>query len=266
MSRLDRRALFTSGAAAALLAAAGISAQAAPRAGGSLRIAVPRDGSLMALVKGAVLETFTEIAPDGTLRGQLAQAWRASDRGRVWEFELSEGAVFHDGRQFDGLAARDALLEMGFGAVEPVGENGLRVLLPVEDADFPLRLAEPHMCVCQEAGSLVGTGPYRIKRLDAERGALLEKVETHAAPGWADRVEVTVIPDAGVRAEALLDGFVDIAYLPEPERLVQEAELKFHPSAKDIALAASDAVGMPRVIGARGPLDDGRLARRWWVV
>ncbi|MEX0339445.1 MAG: ABC transporter substrate-binding protein [Arenibacterium sp.] len=266
MSRLDRRALFTSGAAAALLAAAGISAQAAPRPGGHLRIAVPRDGSLISLVRGAVLETLTEIAPDGTLKGQLAQAWRALEKGRVWEFDLTESAVFHDGTRFDALAARDALVKLNVGVVDALGERGVRIALTRENPDFPLRLAESELGVFAGTETVVGTGPYRVKRLDAERGALLEKVTDHPAPGWADRVEVTVIPDPGVRAEALLDGFVDIAYLPEPERLVQEAKLQFHPSAKDIALAANDSVGMPQTISLREPLDDGRLARRWWVV
>ncbi|PJE34773.1 peptide ABC transporter substrate-binding protein, partial [Pseudooceanicola lipolyticus] len=36
MTRIDRRALFASGAAAALLAASGLSANAAPRLGGTL--------------------------------------------------------------------------------------------------------------------------------------------------------------------------------------------------------------------------------------
>ena len=40
MNRIDRRLLFTSGAAAALLAATGVSAQAAPRRGGRLRAAL----------------------------------------------------------------------------------------------------------------------------------------------------------------------------------------------------------------------------------
>ena len=41
MSRIDRRALFTSGAAAALMAATGSSLSAAPLRGGALRLAVP---------------------------------------------------------------------------------------------------------------------------------------------------------------------------------------------------------------------------------
>lgn len=66
MTRIDRRALFTSGAAAALLAATGAALADAPRSGGILRLAVPRDGDLMDHVaRGAVFDTLTEIGPDG---------------------------------------------------------------------------------------------------------------------------------------------------------------------------------------------------------
>ncbi|MBT3467245.1 MAG: peptide ABC transporter substrate-binding protein, partial [Rhodobacteraceae bacterium] len=40
MNRIDRRVLFTSGAAAALLAATGVSAQTTPHRGGRLRAAL----------------------------------------------------------------------------------------------------------------------------------------------------------------------------------------------------------------------------------
>ena len=75
MTRIDRRALFASGAAAALLAATGASLADTPKAGGTLRLAVPRDDSLEQLARGAVFDTLTEIAPDGTLRGELATGW-----------------------------------------------------------------------------------------------------------------------------------------------------------------------------------------------
>jgi hypothetical protein len=49
-----------------------------------------------------------------------------------------------------------------------------------------------------------------------------------------------------------------------PEGLRGQAEFFFHPSSSDMALAAHGSVGVPRDIGANGPLDDGRLAERWW--
>ena len=76
--RMDRRALFTSGAAAALLAASGLPALATPRRGGRLRLAVPRDGSLMQLAKGAAQDNLTEIT--GYRRGHRRRAGGSRSR------------------------------------------------------------------------------------------------------------------------------------------------------------------------------------------
>ncbi|MEM6342089.1 MAG: peptide ABC transporter substrate-binding protein, partial [Pseudomonadota bacterium] len=85
MKRLDRRALFASGAAAAVLAATGISA--APKRGGRLRAALsgaartdswadPASGLFMRVAgQGILFDTLTEIAADGTLRSELARSW-----------------------------------------------------------------------------------------------------------------------------------------------------------------------------------------------
>ncbi|MEX0302029.1 MAG: peptide ABC transporter substrate-binding protein, partial [Leisingera sp.] len=83
--------------------------------------------------------------------------------------------------------------------------------------------------------------------------------------GWADAVEIIVIPDAAVRAEALRDGYVDVAALPEPRGLLKRGEFLYHPSSSDMALAARHTVGIPRKVGQRSTLDDGRIAERWWL-
>ena len=74
-----------------------------------------------------------------------------------------------------------------------------------------------------------------------------------------------MIPDPAVRAEALRDGYVDVAALPLPDGLRNSARFRYHPSEDDMALATAVSVGLPRQIGSRGPLDDGRIAERWWV-
>ena len=74
-----------------------------------------------------------------------------------------------------------------------------------------------------------------------------------------------MIPDAKIRAEALRDGFVDVAELPEPKGLRGRGEFVYHPSRDNMALAARAGVGVPKLIGARGPLDDGRISERWWI-
>ncbi|MCX8227384.1 MAG: peptide ABC transporter substrate-binding protein, partial [Sulfitobacter sp.] len=94
-SLMDRRALFATGAAAALLAATGVSAVAMPKPGGRFRMAlsgaqrndswVHGNGLFMKVARqGLIYDTLTEVAADGTLRGELATDWQGSDDGRVW--------------------------------------------------------------------------------------------------------------------------------------------------------------------------------------
>ena len=120
MSRISRRSLLTTGAAAGVLAASGLGlAAATPKAGGTLR-AVLRGGRssdtwdarkhdslfMMAACHGAVFDCLTEIGSDGALRGELAESWTASEDGRVWTFDLRKEVQFHNGKAF---AAQDVL-------------------------------------------------------------------------------------------------------------------------------------------------------------
>lgn len=272
MSRLDRRALFASGAAAALLAATGLTAQT-PRPGGTLRLAVPRDGSLDRVARGAVFDTLTEIAPDGTLRGELATGWRSETGARVWHFDLRGDAVFHDGTPLRAEDAAAALADLG--RAEATGRKALRLELAEPDPDLPLRLAEGRFAV-PRAGETVtplehanGTGCYRVERARDDHHFRARKVAGHyrqGQAGWIDTLEIIVIPDAAVRAEALRDGFVDVAALPDPDGLGERGRFRYHPSEAAMDLAIAPAVGLPRRIGATAPLDDGRIAERWWMV
>ncbi|MDA0961817.1 MAG: peptide ABC transporter substrate-binding protein, partial [Proteobacteria bacterium] len=98
MSRLvDRRALFTTGAAAALLAASGVSLDAAPQRGGRLRLAVPRGDLFEAAARGALYDTLTDVGPDGLLRGELATDWTTDAQARDWRLTLRRDVRFHDG-------------------------------------------------------------------------------------------------------------------------------------------------------------------------
>lgn len=277
MTRLDRRALFTSGAAAALLAATGVSLEAAPRPGGRLRLAVPRDGSLEQVARGAVFDGLTEIGPDGVLRPELAESWHGGADARDWRFELRDDVAFHDGR---ALGAADAVASVlawdvpGVIRVEATGPRTLRIELAESNPDLPYHLAAPGRIVApggEVDGPLdraVGTGAYRVEQAQAGRHFRAARVAEHykaGRAGWADSIEVLVIPDEVVRAEALRDGFVDVAALPAPEGLLGRGEYRYHPSVEEIALAAHRGVGVPRVIGRQAPLDDGRIAERWWI-
>lgn len=276
MSRIDRRALFASGAAAALLAATGMSAEASPRRGGTLRLAVPREGGMLDLLaRRSVFETLTEIGPDGALRGELASAWHGSADGTVWQFDLRDDAMFHDGKLVTpedvvhSLQALPGVLEFD------TGKDRVTVVQAPGNPDLPIVLADAAYSIAPvgKAGAplseAVGSGYFRVDRAQEGRHFRASRIaQTGDATGkpWLDAIEAIVIPDADVRAEALKDGFVDVAALPTASGLHQQDGLRFHPSVQDMALAASREVGLPQRIGTGAPLDDGRIAERWWML
>lgn len=272
MTRIDRRALFASGAAAALLAATGASLANTPKPGGTLRLAVPRDDSLEQVARGAVFDTLTEIAPDGTLRGELATGWQTDTDARIWTFDLRDDAVFHDGVALDIADVMAVLAEVG--RAEALAPNRLHLELAKPNPGLPFLLAESQFVIPRAGHSVKplqianGTGCYRVERAEDDRHFLGRKVVDHyksTQAGWADTFEIIVIPDARVRAEALRDGYVDIAALPSSEGLNGLRGQRLHPSESDIALAAAAHVGMPQQIGGARALDDGRIAERWWL-
>lgn len=271
MNRIDRRALFASGAAAALLAAAGVTSASQPKRGGRLRIALARGGdSLGSLVRGAVFDTLTEVAPDGVLRSELALSWHSSSDARAWEFTLREGVAFHDGRPFSAVDAAASLTLPDAERIAAAAPNRLVIELETGNPHLPYLLAAPSHVIAPNGDPSrgIGTGLYTLERHDTGRNFLARRVAAHyrdGQAGWADTIDAVTIPDAAVRAEALQGGFVDVAELPAPDRLRGLAGLRFHPSADNMALAAHDGVGIPRHVSPRAPLDDGRLAERWWL-
>lgn len=174
-SLMDRRALFATGAAAALLAATGVSAASMPQRGGRLRMAlsgaqrsdswVQGDGLFMQVARqGLIFDTLTEVAADGTLRGELATGWQGSPDGRVWLFDLREDVVFHDGRP---MTARDVAASLISPArIEATGVHQISVTLTDPAMDLPFTLSGPQHVIrprhAVEDG--IGTGLYRLRR------------------------------------------------------------------------------------------------------
>lgn len=259
----DRRALLGSGAAAALLAASGLSLDAQPRRGGHLRIAAADADGVMMLARMAVFDTLTEVAPDGGLRGELATDWTGGADAKTWRLSLRDDAVFHDGRPF---APEDALgaLAAPFSPVAPMiadmrtVSGALEVALLAPDPDFPYRLSDPALAVGpggpvpESMGDWVGTGLYHLVRGAEGRHFLGRRMDDHykdGRAGWFDAVDAITVTDLDVRVEALRDGHVDVI----------EAEAEEKP-----ALTASNAITTPRVVSGRARLDDWRIGERWW--
>lgn len=274
MSRkpLDRRALFASGAAAALLAAAGVSAGPLPQRGGSLRLAlsgaarsdswVQGDGLFMQVARqGLVFETLTEIAADGTLRGELATGWTSGRDATVWTFDLRRGVSFHDGSPFTAADVVHSLA--GLGEVRALAKDRVQITLRTADPALPFTLSRADFVIrpahAPEGG--IGTGLYRAERFAAGQQLLVQRVVSHwkdGQAGWFDKVELVSIPSESVRVQAMAEYLVDGADVVDASPLSG-----FDDIIVSRGQAVSTRIAMPAVSG-RGVLDDLRAAQRWW--
>jgi len=262
MTRFDRRALFASGAAAALLAATGVSAQARPQRGGRLRAAlsaVPGEAwdsespsLFLSVARHGVLEGLTEVAADGTLRGRLATEWHSDDGGQTWTFTL-RAANWHDGTPVAAVQIAQALGGTAAG-------DRVTLTQAAVDPTLPLRMAQSDALIVHPEDGTIGTGLYRLGTYEPGRRAILHRVALHPkdeAAGWADTVDLTGMTSPGTRLEALMHDMVDVIDHPEnptPAGLTRLAE----------ALAGPRTFA-PAQIGAAAPLDNLRLAERWWL-
>ncbi|MCV3270050.1 ABC transporter substrate-binding protein [Roseobacter sinensis] len=290
---IDRRALFASGAAAALLAATGVSAGPQPRRGGRLRLALSgatrsdgfdarlRQGLFMQVaMPGMVFDTLTQIGADGTLRGELATGWRGTADARIWELDLRPDVLFHNGAAFTAgdvvasLALHRNTSLAAIERIEAIDPVRVRIALAAPDADFPYRLSAPQLVIYpadsmpQAMAEGIGTGLYRLHRFLPGRQVIGERVETHykdGEAGWFDSVELVSIPADEVRAEALREGFVDAADLSAGHGLDGMARIALLPDARNLTAAVHTDVQMPSTVGMHAPLDNLRAAERWWM-
>ena len=276
MTRLDRRALFASGAAAALLAATGLSA--APIRGGHLRAALSgatfgdrwdsaEAGLFMQAARLSVFETLTEIAPDGTLRGGLATAWSVENDGLDWTFDIREGVSFHDSRP---LKMEDIVQSLvGLGDIQAQGDRWLHIHLDQQDMALPFKLSDARHAIQpsnpERAAAGIGSGLYRAIDFEPGRRFSAERVQTHwkdGSAGWFDRIEFAHVSEVDVRLDALARGLVDVADVPNGEDL--GADFRRMPNPRDTWQIANSAVAIPAVVGTAAPLDNLRFAERWW--
>lgn len=229
---------------------------------------------------GAVFDTLTEIAADGTLRGELATTWRGSPDARVWDLTLRSGVTFHDGRDFTSedvaasLALHDGELLSDVTEMSRAGPHHLRAVLASGDPDFPYRLSDPRLLIYPAANMTaamaegIGTGLYRARRFLPGRQFIGERVERHykdGQAGWFDTVELVGLSADAVRAEALRDHYVDAADLTHTADLGPLEGITVLPEEHFMTTAVDRCLALPTQIGKRWPMDNLRAAERWWM-
>lgn len=131
-----------------------------------------------------------------TLTPALALSWSANDKGDVWTFKLRPNVKFHDGAPlsakdvaatFDRLAdpkSGSAALSvfksvLSKGGVRVVDEHTVAFHLDAPNGNFPYYVSSDNynavILPAQFSGdyeqSFIGTGPFKLERYEAKRGA-----------------------------------------------------------------------------------------------
>ncbi|MCY4303963.1 MAG: ABC transporter substrate-binding protein [Aestuariivita sp.] len=271
-SRIDRRALLKSSAATALLSASGLSVDAAPRYGGRLRLAIPHaDKHFESVVLGAVYHSLTNIDANGLLRDELATEWRCDRRARNWKLKLRDNIKFHNGEKLTVQDVANSLINTNFDVESHPSQNSLFIHLNKPDPHLPYRLADIAPIITktgEKINAMNGTGLYRVKRLHPERHFIGDRVKPHqkeTTSGWLSEIEIIVISDSKVRHEALRDNFVDAAEFHQAESLPISSDWSLITGAQNTHIVVNKRVGIPPQTGQRKPLDDNRIAERWWM-
>lgn len=257
MTRLDRRALFASGAAAALLAATGVSAS--PQRGGRLRAALSTDLFDQA-VAATIYDNLTEIGADGTLRGELATGWTSEQEARIWRFTLREDVLFHDGTLFDASYVR-----LPF-EVQVLDAHTVQITLEAPNPNLPYLLAHPGFEQRSVTGA--GSGLYEAQKLEVGRHFIATRVADHwksAHAGWFESIEFVTFSDNAIRAEALRDALVDVADITELDAYADPRDYVLLPDDHAVTHIASQSIAVPATVGKTWPLDNLRMAERWWT-
>ncbi|RMH41397.1 MAG: ABC transporter substrate-binding protein [Alphaproteobacteria bacterium] len=244
MTNFTRRGLMQTSAALGLLAATGMPALAAPKRGGRFVAGLSgantsdswdgrthSDLFMIASAQGAVFDSLTEVAADGSLKGELAESWEASADARVWTFNLRKGVKFHNGKDFGADDVIESLkmhvAEGAKSAAKPIVSNieemkkvtdhQVQFTLKGGNADFPYLMSDYHILI-YPAGQIeeaiakgIGTGLYRVVSFDPGVRFVGKRVDDHYKgdqAGFFDEIEYIAINDATARTNALLTGQV----------------------------------------------------------
>ena len=244
---LSRRGVLQGASAlgtAALLGPLGASRAAAqPKQGGTLRLGIAH-GSTTDTPDPGILENvftqvhaqcrhnqLTEILPDGSLTGEVAESWEASPDARTWTFKIRDGLTFHSGKT---VTPDDVIASINYhrgddskSAAKPIvaaiteikaDGNAAVFTLDAGNADFPYIMSDYHLPILPSKDGKIdptttdGCGGYVLDSFEPGVRAKLTRYPDYWKPNraWFDGVEMLAVHDSAARQNALITGEVDV--------------------------------------------------------
>jgi ABC-type transport system substrate-binding protein len=212
---------------------------ARPQYGGTLRIstagvirssnpaAQPTDAADAAIrdrVLPLVFETLTRVDAEAGLQPLLALSWSRDPHAQRWTFRLRPNVVLHDGATLEPWQVASSIR-----AAEPrwrVTADGDALIVETAETcdDLPWRLADVSHAIAVRSGEqLLGTGPFRIDRLDATSLTLRAHDSHRDGRPFVDAVEVQMGRTLGTQLADLESGRADMANVQptDSRRIVQ---------------------------------------------
>ena len=298
-ARLTRRRLIEYGVGATAAAAtAGVllrhpgDALAAPRRGGTLRLAIGDVGSSdsldpalqftgIGLSSGAMIyDTVLEVDSGWRLSPGLAEDWTVNKNGTVWTFKLRRGATFHSGKPVTsadvaaqirrvlnkktgsgGLAIFGSVLApSGISTPDP---RTIRFRLKEADAFFGVKMAHYYARVPEKGttdwiNGSPGSGPFKMDRFKVGEGYEVVRNDDYWRNGlpYLDGIQCVAIPEAATRQQAVLTGDFDLS-----NDVPRGALAAFRSSKTATLLKVSESPYTFDVDGSRAPYSDVRVQK-----
>jgi peptide/nickel transport system substrate-binding protein len=205
------------------------------------------------IIKNNVVESLTEIGPDGAVQPRLATAWQQINE-TTWRFTLHPGVTFHDGTPFNAAAAVTAINRTMATNSVPGKDGGPATGLAcrtrlkyfsafqmtpkaIDDSTLEITASQPVPILPTQMSLLsivspktnpaelvrdpVGTGPYAFDHWTAGKEIVLKRNETY----WGEKPVVEQATfvwrsDSSVRAAMVKLGEADLA----PVIAIQDAD------------------------------------------
>lgn len=230
-----------------------------PRYGGTLRVEMSAaisvldpaaTGEATARLAPLVFDRLVRIDRHGRPRPALAVSWSHDAEYRRWQFRLRPGVRFHDGSPLAAGAAVAAVLESalppGF-KVQPGGDI-LAIDCPRPTPGLAMDLGRRGYIFARDGGgAAIGTGPFRLARLEpGQRAVFTANADHWAGRPFLDSVEIAMGRTAREQWIDLEVGKADVVELaPAEARRAAERGRPVWSSAPMVLLAVAFEEGRP---------------------
>jgi len=150
------------------------------------------DAAAARRIESLVFDTLTHVDPAGGLRPRLATSWESDRGGARWRFHLRPGVALHDGTALEAWQVAAALRAVSAGWSTSIDGDAVLIESQRPRPELPWELADARFAVAvrRSSSSVVGTGPFRLERIEASRIILRAHDACWSARPFLDAIEI----------------------------------------------------------------------------